>query len=191
MIETAEGLGAELKPLDFLHEGQTIALGDKGAITIDYLQSCIQERISGGSVAIGASESSVTGGHVTRTRVDCDGGELQLNAQQSDTGGVAVYRAPGGEAKPALTVFSTMPMIVTSSSATVTITRVDQPETLPALPPPVTSATRAALDFAAAKIALAPGGVYRVSQGGRAVVFKVAPGADAGDSGVLRRLVVL
>ena len=184
-----------VEAMDYLTPGTVVALGADGVLVVDYLASCIRETITGGTATIGATQSSVDKGKITRRRVECDGGELQLTAAQSDQGGVAVYRSalgstgPDGLPQADLTIRSRVPFIATKLSGTIKIERLDQQE--PALELAATGNGRVGIDLRASKAELAPGGLYRATLGQRSLVFRITPDATSADTPLVGRLVPL
>ncbi|HKM62572.1 MAG TPA: hypothetical protein VJY39_08795 [Acidisphaera sp.] len=191
MIESVTPAAPGLNTMDYLQPGRTITLPDGATLVLDYLGSCIHETITGGTVHVGTDQSQVEHGKVVRSQVDCDGSDLQLSAAQSDAGGVAVYRTLAPPTAPTLTVSATMPVVVTPGMASVTLQRVDANEPSVDLGPPSPSGTRWTIDFARVGRSLAPGGVYRLTQGNRVLVFKVDPQAQGGSLPLVQRLLPL
>ena len=184
-----------VEAMDYLTPGKVVELGTAGVLVVDYLASCVRETITGGTATIGAMQSTVDKGKVTRRRVECDGAELQLTAAQSDQGGVAVYRSalgavgPDGLPQPDLTIRSRVPFIATKLSGTIRIERLDQQE--PALEFPVSGNGRIGIDLGRSQVQLAAGGLYRASLGQRSLVFRVAQDATAAETTLVARLVPL
>ncbi len=191
MIESVSPAAAGLNTMEYLQPGRTIALPDGATLVLDYLGSCIHETITGGTVHIGTDQSQVEHGKVVRSQVDCDGSDLQLSAAQSDAGGVAVYRTLALPTKPTLTIDATMPVVVTPGTASVTLQRIDANEPSIDLGPPAPTGTRLTIDFARLGRSLVPGGIYRLTQGNRMLVFKVDPQAQAGSLPLVQRLLPL
>ena len=191
MIESVTHTVGGLNPTDYLQQGRTITLPEGGTLVLDYLGSCIHETITGGTVHIGTEQSQIEHGKVIRSQYDCDGSGLQLQASMSDAGGVAVYRTLGQPTKPTLTIDATMPVIVTSAMTPITLQRIDGNDEPVDLGAPTPYGTRAVLDLARTGRSLAPGGTYRLTQGGRVLVFKVDPQAQAGAVPLVQRLLPL
>lgn len=181
--------------MDYLTAGKVVELGASGVLVVDYLASCVRETITGGTATIGVTQSSVDKGKISRRRVECDGGELQLTAAQSDQGGVAVYRSAlggtGADGLPQadLTIRSRAPFIATKLSGTVRIERLDKQE--PALEFPAAGNGRIGIDLGRTQTLLAAGGLYRASLGQRSLVFRIAPDATGADASLVARLVPL
>ncbi len=184
-----------VEAMDYLTPGMVVNLGTDGVLVVDYLASCVRETITGGSATIGTAQSSVEKGKVTRRRVECDGGELQLTAAQSDQGGGAVYRSalgghgPDGLPEPDLTLRSRVPFITTKLSGTIKIERLDQPEST--LEFATASAGKTGIDLGKTQNQLTAGGLYRASLGKRSLVFRIAPDAAGADAPLVARLVPL
>ncbi len=187
LVEDVAG-AAGIQAFDYVEAGRTLALGSGGVLVLGYLKSCLKETITGGTVTIGTEQSAVAGGKVQRERVECDGGNLRLTAEQTGKSGVTVFRvAPGNEA--VVRVFALSPALslgrhAGTGGATVVIERVDKPDK-----PQTFTATGAALDLAKAGVKLARGGLYRAKIGEDAVQFRIDPLAVDGPAPALSRLV--
>jgi hypothetical protein len=190
IVEDVAAPSLTLQPMDYVAAGQVIALKADEAITLDYLASCAQERIRGGTVTVGTDQSTVAGGTVARDRVACDGGALQLSADQAAKSGVVVFRKKPGKhdalPAPALTVHSLGPVIDLGAPGRLTIERLDM-----AQPPLALSATRRWIDLGAQHHPLVAGGLYRCTAGGHSLVFRVDPAAAQPGGPLVGRLVRL
>jgi hypothetical protein len=119
--------------MDYVAPGQIIRLGREDAIVLGYLTSCWRETITGGTVTVGNEQSEVSGGNVTRTKVECDGGKMMLNAELASKSGAMVLRGsphPGKQAvAPRLqfTLYGLSPVIEAGNADAVVIERVDVP----------------------------------------------------------------
>jgi hypothetical protein len=194
IVEEIQASGNPLRVMDYLEAGQRIELHPGESVILGYLASCWRERITGGVILVGAEQSEVQGGQVKRSRVECDGGNLQLSQRVGGESGVLVLRAPE-EGKPAvaplppadLVIFGTQPMIrLAGKSGPVTIERLDKGEA-----PIELFLERRYLDLATTKWRLAAGGVYRAKSEGRALVISVDRRAASGPGPILGRLVRL
>ncbi|MBP2302909.1 hypothetical protein [Azospirillum picis] len=182
-----------VQPMDYLPAGRSVALKPGQTLALSYLDSCVNETITGGSVIVGARESAVEGGKVDRHTLPCDGGKLLLATNEAGKAGVTVFRSapialPGMQAplpKPDLTLFKTHPVLVLSAPGPVTIERLDVQGTEVA----VIDVPGTTLDTAGREAVLQPGGLYKVSAGKKSYVVKVDAKA-AGDGGpALGRLI--
>jgi hypothetical protein len=191
MVESVSPATAGLNPMDYVEAGRTIALPEGATLVLDYLGSCTRETITGGTVRIGTEQSVVEHGKLLRSQLDCDGSNLQTSAAESDVPGAESYRALGLPTRPTLTIYATMPIIATSLLSPVTLQRVDGNDPPVSLGQPTPFGRRAVIDFAATGRTLAPGGIYRITQEGRVLVFRVDPEAASGRLPLVQRLLPL
>ena len=175
----------DVQLMDYLEPGQTIKLAADETIVIGYLLSCVQETITGGTVTIGADESTVAGGKKESAYVDCDGGPVvaQVGAEQ-EAGAAAFRKVTDDELKAERILFGLSPIVKLSKpAAELEISRLDTTEVIHRV-----STNGPIVDLAEAKIVLAAGGTYKVKAGDREMVFKISRLADAGTSSPLARL---
>jgi hypothetical protein len=94
VVAVVEDASADLpyQQFDFLERNTKIDLGESGYITLGYLNSCTYEEIRGGTVFIDAFQSNIFGGAGIREEVNCDGGGLVLDPNQSAQSGADVFR---------------------------------------------------------------------------------------------------
>ncbi|MBM3547829.1 MAG: hypothetical protein FJX54_12825 [Alphaproteobacteria bacterium] len=190
IVEDLTGQVAGIEVLDYVDAGRVIELR-QGTLVLGYLKSCVRETIRGGTVKVGSERSEVTGGAVERKTSPCDGGKLQLTAEQAGKSGAMVFRRPPGQQAPAVpaasvTLHATSPVVTSTAAGTVVIERLDKPA------PPISVALKAAkADLATMGVRLEPSGTYRATQGQRSVVFKIDAGAAAGGGPVIGRLLPL
>ena len=100
---------APVKTFSYLSQGQIINLGPKAELLIGFLRSCVQERVRGGVVKIGADRSHVTNGQRFAKPLDC-GGAAKLSRAESERGAALVMRKPPVPA-PKIRLTSTTPLI--------------------------------------------------------------------------------
>jgi hypothetical protein len=192
LVEEVTAKSAGVQIMDYLSAGQIVKLGPGESIVIDYLRSCGREQITGGVVTIGVEQSEVAGGNVRREKVECDGGHMQMTAEQASKSGVMVFRSLKGKppgATPPLTLYGTSPMIDLREGGTVAIERVDQPgekRTVQIKPGKIRAAP---YDCAQHGLALAAGATYRATAGAKQIVFKIADTARDGNSPPVGRLI--
>ena len=182
-----------VQPMDYLAAGRTVTLKSGQTLKLSYLESCVNETITGGSVTVGAQESAVQGGTIDRHTLPCDGGKLLLVSNEAGKAGVTVFRSapialPGMKAplpKPDFTLFKTHPVLILSAPGPVTIDRLDmQGIALTTVNVPGTT-----LDTAKQGTGLEPGGLYKVSAGQKSYVVKIDDKAVAGGGPALGRLI--
>ncbi len=173
---------APVRIFSYLSQGQIINLGPKAELLIGFLRSCVQERVRGGVVKIGADRSHVTNGQRSAKPLDC-GGAAKLSRAESERGAALVMRKPPVPA-PKIRLTSTTPLIAPRHPASsVRLTRLDRRETAMKL------ALRSGVaDLAAMGVTLRRGGTYRVKAGAASTVVKIAPDAQAGGGSILVRL---
>lgn len=82
IVEDVEGQVAGLEMMDYLVAGRIFRLRPDETIVIDYLNSCVRERIQGGTVKIGMKQSEVESGAIERETVDCDAGKMMTTSGQ-------------------------------------------------------------------------------------------------------------
>jgi hypothetical protein len=188
IVEDVTAPGANLAFMDYLFPGRVIDLKSGETITLGYLHSCLRETITGGHIVIGSQKSAVKGGTLKRERVECDGGAMKLNSEQSGKGLVMVLRAPpasSGMPKPALEIFGTSPFFKFSSGkANISIERLDRQGHKLAM-----ASSKDYIDMAASGRTLKPGGLYRARSGERQIVFKVSRFAEPGAGPIIGRLI--
>ena len=182
IIEEADA-DAPVKSFTYLREGQVIELGAKVEMLIAYLESCVQERVRGGVVAIGRERSHVVGGHRSERVLDCRGATAELDRSEAERGAALVMRKPSLPA-PDLMLASTSPFIAPKvPAASVRVRRLDRSEPL------LTISLRGGVaDLAALDKSLDRGGIYRVKAGAASVVVKIAANAREGNGPILLRL---
>lgn len=194
VVEDVTGNPAGVEFMDYVSAGKVIRLAAKDQIVLGYMKSCWRETITGGTVTVGLEQSEVAGGNVRREKVGCDGGKMQLSAQQASKSGAMVFRAPpkpvpGAGPQPELTLYGLSPVIDLKGGGKLIIERLDQPGEKHEVTIGGQQLLRGSFyDFAKADKSLVAGGVYRASAGSRQIVFKVDPYARPGQAPVVSRL---
>jgi hypothetical protein len=92
VVEEVTGSPAGIEFMDYLEAGKIIRLHPQETMILSYLTSCVRERITGGTVVVGSEHSKVVGGTIERTRVDCDGGRMELTSKQANAFSGMVFR---------------------------------------------------------------------------------------------------
>ena len=80
--------------MDYVDAGQTIRLGPHDTIVLSYLNSCVRETITGGTVTVGVEQSEVQAGKVTRSKVDCGEPTFALTGNSEIQFAGRVFRGP-------------------------------------------------------------------------------------------------
>ncbi|MBI3453907.1 MAG: hypothetical protein HY057_13945 [Rhodospirillales bacterium] len=194
LVEDIEAKTSEIGPMDYLSVGQVVRLNAGETLVLGYLKSCWRETIAGGTVTVGAEQSTVAGGKVRREKVECDGGRMRLAADQAGKSAAFVTRQPPKPVRPApeaqVTLYGLSPVVDLKGGGKLVIERLDQPGERIEVEIGAGQLFRGAFyDFAKADKALAAGGVYRASAGNNApIVFKIDPFAKPGQAPVVGRL---
>jgi hypothetical protein len=188
LVESVSAPVPGVTPLGYLAAGATLDLGSGTVLVLDYLSQCVRETITGGHVTIGADQSQMTGGHLSRRRLDCDGGDLEVAASLSEQGAVAEYRGIGDA--PSLVLRSTAPMILPNAAGQLVIERLDHAEA-PIRLSVAPGGGRTLLDLAAQARMLTKGATYRATLGKHSLVFSVDPAAGGTGAPLLARMLPL
>ena len=199
IVEEARGGAIGVAPLDYLTAGKVLHLGPKDELVLDYLNSCTREVILGGTVTVGAAGSTVVGGRIEGGKVPCDDRRRELLGEEAPPTGNAPSLTPlpkprgqPGETGIGYTLYGRSPLIDLGAPGQLTIERLDQPEEPIKLEVAASDLLRGRFyDFAKTGRSLTPGGVYRVTFGGRSIVFFVDALAQPGDTPLLGRLLRL
>lgn len=184
VVEDVSGIGAGVAPLDFLRQGERIVIPSGTRITLGYFASCVREVIAGGSVVVGAEGSEIAGGEFSREVLKCPK-PIHLDQVTVATTAAVPKLLFRGERKgrPAMVIFYTAPVISLKNPGEVIVERVDREET-----PRVFNVDGPFLDLAKQQVYLSAGGIYRLSAGGRELLFQVSIEAFEGGGPLLARL---
>jgi hypothetical protein len=180
----------DVRAFDILTEGTVIELKPGETLSLGYMNSCAHEEISGGKVTIGATESKVEGGNLTRTIVPCNGSVDPDSAAGANEAAVVAIRGLGSDGdEPVRLVESLQPVFVlddgaVASDPTLVIQRLDGKE-----PPIRVSLFGRILDLKQTGMKLTQGGVYTATCGDRKIGFQVAPNAGVAPVVMLQRVV--
>jgi hypothetical protein len=193
VVEEVTGPSAGVGFMDYVHAGTVIRLGARDSIVLDYMKSCVREKITGGTIVVGEERSDVRSGTVQRSTVACDAARLTLTSQRADQAAGLVMRSPApghSLSEPEITLYGSSPIVVVAGgSGRVVIVRLDaageRHEAQLGRKPP------AHVDFATSRMSLAPGGTYRVVAGTRQLVFKVDAAAKPGHTPAVGRMLRL
>lgn len=184
LVEEASDAGAGIAAFDYLHKGERIVVPEGTVITLGYFASCIREVIAGGTVIVGADGSEVSGGTVSRDVLKCPK-PVDLDRVTVATTAAVPKLLFRGERKnrPAVVIFYTAPVIALKSPGEVIVERVDREET-----PRVFAVDGPFLDLAKQQVFLSAGGIYRLTAGGREMLFQVSIEAFEGGGPLFARL---
>jgi hypothetical protein len=202
LVEDVTGEAAGLEAMDYLVAGRTFRLGPEDTVVIDYLNSCVRERIHGGTVKVGMKQSEVESGAVERGTVECDAGKMMTTSGQVADNAGYIFRE-SGEAKerlpkiarapdPQFTLYGLSPLIELDGSGPLVIGRLDKKGEYYELDIDQDKLIRRRfLDLAADGKSLTAGGVYGARWKRRLIVFRIDEGALPGQSPLLGRLLRL
>jgi hypothetical protein len=189
IVESVSPPREDVRAFDILSEGMVITLKRGETLSLGYMNSCAHEEISGGKVTVGATESKVEGGNLTRTIVRCNGSVDPDSAAGANEAAVVAIRGAGSGDAPVRVVDSLQPVFVLDqgampADASLVIQRIGRSE-----PPIRVSLFGRILDLKQTGMKLAQGGVYSATCGDRTVVFKVADNAGVAPVVTLQRVV--
>ena len=185
IVEDAQGESVPVQLMELLEEGAVIDLPDGASIVLGYLGSCLREHIAGGKVTVGADQSKVTGGEVTRETVHCQSASASPTSQSGEAGAL-IFR--GGtdspEFPPKISDINPAFLLDGVSGGPLVIERIDRKEAVRELagPGPL-------FDMLGQAEPLSRGGHYRVRLGDRETEFKIDRYAGLTTVPALERLV--
>ncbi len=187
LVENIQSRTAGVDFMDYLVAGRKIHLSPSDRLIVGYLQSCWRETIAGGTVTIGNEKSTVFGGKITRTRVPCGRGHVQLTAGTAQRSGALVKR---GFRKQTQVVYGLPPVLELRSTGRLRLERLDRlerPREFQIRPEHLIAGSF--LDFGKMPAKWRAGGRYRVSLGADSLDFRVHQDARFETSAVISRLV--
>jgi hypothetical protein len=191
LVEDVKSTTADVAFMDYVGTGQVIKLGPSGALVLSYLKSCEHEVITGGTVIVGSDRSEVDGGKVTRTKVACDGGKLELSSQQATETAATAFRLQNAPHETVLYARAPMieiPRLHPGDGRKLVIERIDAPGEHFAIKISEGLSDGGFYDLAKINKLLAPGATYRASIADHRVIFKIDASAISGRGSVVGRL---
>jgi hypothetical protein len=191
LVEDVKSATANVEFMDYVGAGQVIKLRPSDVLVLSYLKSCEHEVIDGGTVTVGTDRSDVDGGKVTRTKVPCDGGKVELPSQQATETAATAFRLQSAAHEQTLYARAPMieiPRLHAGESHELVIERIDPPGEHFAIKIGEGLSNGGFYDLAKNNRLLTPGGTYRASIGDHKVVFKVDASAKSGRGPVVSRL---
>ena len=193
IVEDVKGKPAGVEFMDYVSPGKVIKLGPQDSIVIGYMKSCWRETITGGTVTVGAEQSSVQAGTVERTKVACDSSYNQLSEQQQGAVGATVFRNLQRKEKTApsrLTLYGTSPVVEMVGGRTLVIERLDMPGERHEIVVDRKSIPRGLFyDFAKEHKVLTPGASYVARIGKREQYFNIDSQAKPDSTSIVGRLI--
>ena len=162
LVESVTGTPAGVEAMDYVAAGKVIALGPHDTIVLSYMRSCLRETITGGTVTVGTDQSEAEGSKIVRSKVACDAGKM---------------------------LFGRSPVVEVAAPGSLSIERIDRDGERFVLNVAADQLVHGRFyDFAKWGRKLTAGGVYRMSEGGHDVVFKIDPHARPGNTPIVGRL---
>ncbi len=192
IVEDVQGkvTGAEL--MDYLAPRAVIKLGDKGSVTLSYLNSCRREIISGiGTVIVGTEESSVHLADVKAETTPCDAAHAHANERETSEAAATIVRSIGTDMaanSPRATLYGASPLVEVRGRGDLVMERLDIAGERQTFKLDGKQLKGRFFDFASTNRALTPGGTYAATFGKSRIVFRIDPLAKSGATPIAGRL---
>ena len=191
LVEDVKSATADVEFMDYVGSRQVIKLGPGDVLVLSYLKSCEHETITGGTVVVGAERSEVQGGQIVRTTVPCDGGKMQLSAQQASQSAASAFRLQSADTLRTLYALAPvvqLPRNLASADRVLVVDRTDSPGESYRYEIDDTIITARFYDLAKTNLSLVRGATYDASIGGHKVTFRIDERAASGPTPVVSRL---
>lgn len=192
LVEDVKSASADVEFMDYVGARQIIRLAPGDVLVLSYLKSCEHETITGGTVTVGKEQSEVRDGQVVRTKVACDGGNIQLSAEQASQSAASAFRLQN--ANLLRTVYALSPVVqlppgnLASADRVLLIDRTDSPGESHRLEIDDAIVASRFYDLAKANLSLTPGATYSASIGTKKLTFRIDRNAPSGATPVVSRL---
>ena len=196
VVEEVKGKPSGVEFMDYVAPGKVIKLRPKDSIVLGYMTSCWRETITGGTVLVGAEQSTVHEGVIERVKVDCDGGGQYAAADRKTREGAGTdFRSLSNSRSavlPQVTIYGLSPILEVKGPGRLVVERLDRQGDRHEVMVGKNSLLRGRFyDFAKTGKALTPGASYLARLGGQEIIFNVDPGAKPGATPIIGRLVRL
>jgi hypothetical protein len=194
LVEDVKSATADVEFMDYVGSGQTIKLAPGEVLVLSYLKSCEHETITGGTVVVGTERSTIKDGQVVRAKVACNGGKMQVSAQQANNSATSAFRLQSADVLPKLygrTPVVQLPKGLAGDERTLLLVRTDRPGERHWLKLDDASAVNGLFDLAKNKLVLTPGATYQASVGDHKMAFQIDKQAKSGPLPVVSRLLRL
>jgi len=182
LVEEIDDGVAGVAAFDTLKAGQSIDLRPNRHAVISYLDSCIRETIRGGVIKVGTSQSDVQNGTVQRDKVECSTKQLVLTETTQDQSATAVFR-PLFDNLVKQSLSDVSPFIFADQVTAIEMKQMGKEDA-----PVKLTLHQGKLDLRNAGIKLQPGGIYKLTGGGRETYIKIMPDATSGEAPLLARI---
>ena len=191
LVEDVKSTTADVEFMDYVGNRQVVKLGPSDVLVLSYLKSCEHETITGGTVVVGSERSDVQGGQVVRTKVPCDGGNIQLSAQQADQSAASSFRLQSAATVKML--YARAPMVqlprpLANDDRVLVIGRTDVPGETHRFNISDAMIGARFFDLATTNLSLAPGATYDATIGSHKVSFRIDPNVASASTPIVSRL---
>ena len=191
LVEDVKSTTADVEFMDYVGNRQVIKLGPSDVLVLSYLKSCEHETITGGTVVVGSERSDVQGGEVVRTKVPCDGGNIQLSAQQAGQSAASAFRLQS--ANIVKTLYARAPVVqlprpLANDDRVLVIGRTDVPGETHRFNIDDAIIGARFFDLATTNLSLAPGATYDATIGSHKVSFRIDPNVASASTPIVSRL---
>ena len=196
VVEEVKGKPSGVEFMDYVAPGKVIKLRPKDSIVLGYMTSCWRETITGGTVLVGAEQSTVREG-LDRTRQ----GRLRRGRpvcccrSKTREGAGTDFRSLSNSRSavlPQVTIYGLSPILEVKGPGRLVVERLDKQGERHEVMVGKNSLLRGRFyDFAKTGKALTPGASYLARLGGQEIIFNIDPGAKPGATPVIGRLVRL
>lgn len=87
LVESVLTNSVSTEVMSYAETGKTFKLRPQDGMVLSYMNSCVRETITGGTVTIGIDHSTVQGGTVSRTNLDCGSNGFVLTSSTTEFAG--------------------------------------------------------------------------------------------------------
>jgi len=191
LVEDVKSTTADVEFMDYVGNRQVIKLAPSDVLVLSYLKSCEHETITGGTVVVGSERSDVQGGQVVRTKVPCDGGNIQLSAELANQSAASSFRLQS--ANTVKTLYARAPMVqiprpLGNEDRVLVIGRTDVPGETHRYEINDAMIGARFFDLATTNLSLAPGATYDATIGSHKVSFRIDPNVASASTPIVSRL---
>ena len=168
LVEDVKSVTANVEFMDYVDSGRVIRLEANDVLVLSYLKSCEHETITGGTVRVGLERSDVREGKVVRAKVPCDGGKMQLTAEQASQSAASAFRLQSAKIQQTLYAWPPviqLPRLQAGDGRTLLIERADRSGERYRLQIDDAVAAAGFYDLAGADAKFAPGAAYDATIG--------------------------
>jgi hypothetical protein len=191
LVEDVKSTTTDVEFMDYVGNRQVIKLAPSDVLVLSYLKSCEHETITGGTVVVGSERSEVQGGQVVRTKVPCDGGNIQLSAQQANQSAASSFRLQSADTVKTLYALAPvvqLPRPLANDDRVLVIGRTDVPGETHRYNIDDAIIGARFFDLATTNLSLAPGATYDATIGSHKVSFRIDPNVASASTPIVSRL---